>query len=332
MQVFRKIGFPFSLPYAVAVYLRNYLYNIGFFTSKSFNTPTICIGNLSVGGTGKTPMIEFLIFRLKDIYRLAVLSRGYKRKSKGFVLAQKSSKVEDLGDEPFQMYAKFPEIILAVDADRSHGITVLEQEKRPELILLDDAFQHRKVRYGFSILLTEYANLYIDDWYLPTGNLRDSKGQAERANLIVVTKCPLNINEDEQKKIEDRLAPKAHQKLIFSTLHYNTALKGNKEALSLIALKGKEVCVVTGIASPGPLLSYLSSEGLHIEHLRFRDHHFFDKREIDLFNSKELVLTTEKDFARLKGRVKNLVYLEVSHRFLGNGEELLMKSIHDFMG
>ncbi len=327
MQVVRKLGFPISLVYAVVVYLRNYLYTVGFFKSTSFKTPTICVGNLSVGGTGKTPMIEFLLSKLQTNYKLAVLSRGYKRKSKGFVLADKSLKVEDLGDEPYQIFSKFPNSIVAVDGNRTRAITILEKDIKPQLILLDDAFQHRKVSCRFSILLTDYSNLYVDDWYLPTGNLRDSVSEAKRASVIIVTKCPETLTEIEQKQIAKKLKPALHQQVLFSYLDYNKDLKGINNAITLKELKGKKVGVVTGIARPKPLITFLNNEGINVQHLEYNDHHFFTQQEIDLLNTKELILTTEKDFVRLKGKVTNLFYISISHKFIGDGEQRLMMAL-----
>ena len=201
MLLLRKIAFPISMVYALVVYLRNFLFDVGILKEISFKTKTICIGNLSVGGTGKTPMIEYLIEMLGNSYKVAVLSRGYRRKSKGFILATPKSTVEKLGDEPYQIYSKYPEIVLAVDGDRCNGISNLENTLNLDVILLDDAFQHRKVRPHYSILLTAYDDLYINDWYLPTGNLRDAKKEAKRANIIVVTKCPNDLSENGQIKI-----------------------------------------------------------------------------------------------------------------------------------
>ncbi len=331
MQVVRKLGFPISLVYAVVVYLRNCLYTFGFFKSTSFKTPTICVGNLSVGGTGKTPMIEFLLSRLEANYKLAVLSRGYKRKSKGFVLADKSVKVEDLGDEPYQIFSKFPNSIVVVDSNRTRAITILEKDIKPQLILLDDAFQHRKVSCGFSILLTDYSNLYVDDWYLPMGNLRDSVSEAKRASVIIVTKCPEKLNQIEQKQIAKKLKPLLHQQILFSYLDYNNEIKGINNIITLKDLKGKKVVVVTGIARPKPLLTFLTNEGINVQHLEYNDHHFFTQQEINLLNTKELILTTEKDFVRLKGRVNNLFYITISHKFIGDGEQRLMKSLLKFI-
>ena len=208
--------------------MRNRCYDLGIFSSKSFNTRTICVGNLSVGGTGKTPMIEMLVKSLHPDYQVSILSRGYKRKSNGFLLSTNKTSVEDLGDEPFQLKSKFPKVTVAVDSDRRNGIAQLEKIVRPDVILLDDAFQHRKVKPSYSILLTAYNNIYVNDWYLPTGNLRDSKLEARRANLIVVTKCPKNLSISERNKTVDRINPKEHQKILFSCLSYNNESKNQQ--------------------------------------------------------------------------------------------------------
>ncbi|MEB8330600.1 tetraacyldisaccharide 4'-kinase [Flavobacteriaceae bacterium KMM 6897] len=327
MKLLRKIGFPFSLVYGLVVSIRNMMFDKGIFKSLSFDTPTICVGNLSVGGTGKTPMIEYLIALLKKNKKLAVLSRGYGRKSKGYIKAEIGTTVEQIGDEPFQIHKKFPEVTMVVDADRRHGISLLETQEKPDLILLDDAFQHRKVQPAFSILLTAYDQLYIDDWYVPTGNLRDSKREARRADLIVVTKCPSNLKDAEQEKIIKKLHPLKHQQVLFSSLVYDTVLQGERKTLALGALHDIKISLVTGIANPGPLVTYLKEASIVFEHLEFGDHHFFTEKEINTFNSKEMILTTEKDFVRLKGKVANLFYIRIEHSFIGKGRQQLLDAL-----
>lgn len=331
MDVLRKIAFPISLVYALVVCIRNFLYDVGIFTSKSFKTPTICIGNLSVGGTGKTPMVEFLISHLQKDYKVAVLSRGYKRKSSGFVLANTNSTVEELGDEPFQIYSKFPETIVAVDADRCNGISILEKDNTPNVIVLDDAFQHRKVKPSKSILLTTYGNLYVHDWYLPTGNLRDSRTEAKRADYIIVTKCPYNLTEAEQTEIKNKLQTEEHQHVLFTYLKYDEEIKGPNSSLNLDFFMKKKVVLVTGIANPRPLVSFLSEKGISVKHLAFKDHHFFTPSELNLLNSKEIILTTEKDYVRLNGKVKNLYYISIKHEFFRDDGELLINELRSLM-
>ncbi|KAB5486547.1 MULTISPECIES: tetraacyldisaccharide 4'-kinase [Flagellimonas] len=326
-QLLRKIAFPFSLVYALVVYLRNFLYDVGIFTSRSYGTPTICVGNLSVGGTGKTPMTEYLIRMLHD-HRVAVLSRGYKRKSKGFLLATPHSGVLDLGDEPYQLKKKFPDVAVAVDADRRNGIAQLEEFVKPEVIILDDAFQHRRVKPTISILLTMHSALFVDDWYLPTGNLRDSKREAQRADVIIVTKCPANLSTAERGQMTRRLRAGADQQILFATLEYrNEVTDGGQKKMELLDLKGKQVALVTGIASPGPLVDHLASLGIQFEHFEYGDHHHFTDKEIERFKDHEVVLTTEKDFVRLEGRLEHLFYVQITHRFDASDVATLEKMI-----
>jgi len=331
MQVLRKILFPVSLLYAMVVHLRNYFYDKGVFKSKSYRTPIICVGNLSVGGTGKTPMIEFLISELSQEFKVAVLSRGYRRKSKGFRLADKNMTVEVLGDEPFQIHSKFPQITVAVDADRRNGISILEDKVSPDFILLDDAFQHRSVKPDFSILLTSYGNLYIDDWYVPTGNLRDNKREAKRADLIIVTKCPPDLNGTVRNSITRKLKPKPHQHVLFSYLAYDTLLKGSDKDIPLEKLKNKKITLVTGIANPGPLVSYLEKEDIDFDHLQFQDHHFFTEKELIQLRKKDCIITTEKDYVRLKDSLKNLYYILIKHKFQGDDKEILDNRLKEIM-
>ena len=279
----------------------------------------------------KTPMIEFLISILQKKYKVAVLSRGYKRKSKGFILASPTTEVEELGDEPYQIYSKFPQIDLAVDSDRQNGISILEKDRKPNVILLDDAFQHRKVNPSFSFLLTAYDNLFCDDWYLPTGTLRDSKRQAKRANIIVVTKCSPKITLDEQLSVRRKLNATKNQNIVFGYLDYSTTLIGHNQELQLNDLKEKEVTLVTGIANPKPLLLFLKNQGISFEHKRFKDHHFFTAKELQLLTSKPLVLTTEKDYVRLKGKVQNLYYISIKHKLLNNGNEVIEAVLNKLM-
>lgn len=330
-MLLRKILFPFSLFYALVVRVRNYMYDAGIKKAAVFKTKTICIGNLSVGGTGKTPMVEYLIANLQNEFKIAVLSRGYKRKSKGFLLANSQSNVEAMGDEPFQIFSKFPDIHIAVDANRQNGISLLEEKVMPDVILLDDAYQHRKVTAGFNILLTSYGKLYCDDWYLPTGNLRDSKTSANRADLIVVTKCPTALSDVEQKRIQKKLKPTTNQKVLFSTLAYSTEFYGKKATLSLADIKKRKITLVTGIADPEPLVGHLEQLGLSFEHLAYQDHHFFTVKELKALNERALILTTEKDFMRLNGKVHALFYISVKHCFMGSDAILLSSAINSFM-
>ena len=329
MKFLRKIAFPFSILYGLITSLRNYLYDVGLLKSAHFKTPTIVVGNLSVGGTGKTPQIEYLIDLLKNNFKIAVLSRGYKRKSKGFFIADENVSAEIIGDEPFQIHLKFPEAIVCVDADRTNGITKLEKlENPPKVILLDDAFQHRKVVGGFNILLTTYANLYVNDTMLPTGDLREKAFGANRAQAIIVTKCPSDISETAQAEITKKLHPKANQHVFFTTITYDNQLKGDSK-LDLSDLADFQILLVTGIANPTPLTDYFKNKKLNFQHLKYPDHHHFSLNELREINAayeslsatNKIILTTEKDYVRIFGKLKNLHYISIKTTFITHQNE-----------
>jgi len=327
MKLLRILGFPMALIYGSVVRIRNYFYDTGLFKANRFDTPTICVGNLSLGGTGKTPMVEFLVSAFSKSKKVAVLSRGYKRKSTGFVLAGPDSTVEELGDEPFQIFKKFPRMNVAVDSDRTNGIKRLQSELKPDLIILDDAFQHRKINPTFSILLTSFDKLYSEDYFLPFGTLRDARSQARRAQVIVVSKSPQNMTDNERERIVSKLKPERHQKVLFASLEYNEILKGSNADITFELLSKNDFTLVTGIANPSPLVAYLKRKGLKFEHLCFKDHHSFTSREMGNLNSKAFILTTEKDYVRLQGKVKNLAYIEIAHKFLNGGEQVLINEL-----
>ncbi|MEO8933235.1 MAG: tetraacyldisaccharide 4'-kinase [Xanthomarina sp.] len=300
MKILRYILFPIVPIYYVVTWTRNKLYDFGWKKSKSYTLPVICVGNLSVGGTGKSPMIEYLIRLLKTKYKVATLSRGYKRESIGFKLADDHDSVKTLGDEPLQFYDKFgKDILVSVDADRQNGIENLQTLKlKPEVILLDDAFQHRKVQAGFYILLTAYSNLYCNDFVLPTGNLREPKSGAKRANIIVVTKCPETLSKREKEQIKRKLNPRTNQLVFFSSINYSKEVLSVSKKIELSKLKS--FTLVTGIANPTPLIDYLKMNNLKFDHLNFKDHHNFSDKEISDLAKLECILTTEKDYMRLK--------------------------------
>ncbi len=315
MIFLRYILFPVVPIYYLITWLRNKLYDFGIKKSMSYDIPVICVGNLSVGGTGKTPMIEYLINLLKDDYLVATLSRGYKRKTEGFQLANKDTTVESIGDEPFQFYNKFKkDILVAVDANRNNGIKQLQlKDNPPEIILLDDAFQHRKVKAGFNILLTTYNNPYFKDIVLPTGNLREPRNGAKRAHVIVVTKCPKDLSDSEKSAILQQINPEATQHVFFSSISYSNSVISSDTTKDIKDLQ--DFTLVTGIANASPLVSFLNENGLTFEHLNFKDHHEFSKEDILELNKKELIVTTEKDFMRLKqyeSLKEKLFYLPIS--------------------
>ena len=300
MKLLRYLAFPFVPIYYLVTWLRNLLYDYNIKSSKAYVLPVICVGNLSTGGTGKTPMVEYLIRLLKTDYNLATLSRGYGRKTKGFQLGNKQTSAEILGDEPFQFYNKFKEsIAVAVDGDRQNGISnLLNLKPVPEVIILDDAFQHRKVKAGFNILLTTYSNLYFKDWVLPSGNLREPRAGAKRAHIIVVTKCPETITEAEKEIVRRRINPKENQHVFFSTIAYSDAVFSENESEVLSDLP--KFTLVTGIANASTLITFLKNKQLQFNHLEFKDHHHFSATDVEAIASNDLIITTEKDYVRLK--------------------------------
>jgi len=333
MKLLRKILIPIVPFYFLVTWLRNWLYDKGFKKSLSYTFPIICVGNLSVGGTGKTPMIEYLIRLLKDNYSLATLSRGYGRKTKGFILGDKNSSSSSIGDEPLQFYKKFDDILVAVDADRQNGIELIRSKHPVDVILLDDAFQHRKVKAGLNLLLTSFDNLYSEDILLPTGDLREPKSGSNRADIIIVTKCPANISETNQKHIFNSLKLKSHQKLFFSWIDYDNFIYGDGIKQELSSLIHLEVALVTGIANPTPFLDYLTTSKVNYKHFKFADHHNFTDADIIKLKKEEIILTTEKDYVRLapyfKGASTRLYYLPI--RFVINQEKLFNQQIMGFL-
>lgn len=322
MNLLRKILFPFAILYGFITSIRNFLFDKGILKSTSFDIPVIAVGNLSVGGTGKTPQIEYLIRLLSDKYKIATLSRGYKRKSAGFVLAEATSNAEILGDEPFQFYQKFPNIQVAVDANRTNGITqLLSQNEKPEVILLDDAYQHRKVKAGFYILLTAFDDLYADDFMLPTGNLRESRSGADRANIVVVTKSPKNLSNEKQEEIRLKLKLSDSQQIYFTYIDYDDAVYGREEKIYVKDIKSEAKLLLAGIAKPKPFFDYLKNE--KDECLTFPDHHHFSETDLNEIQNKaqdKKIITTEKDYVRLKDSrlVSQLYYLPIKSTFINH--------------
>lgn len=307
--------YPVSWLYGGVVTLRNKLFDWGTLQSKSFNVPVISVGNLAVGGTGKTPHTEYLIKLLHKEFHVAVLSRGYKRHTKGYQLANPDSTAKSIGDEPYQIHTKFPSVTLAVDENRCHGIEQLLTLKDPaiDLVLLDDAFQHRYVKPGLSILLTDYHRLFCDDTFLPAGRLRESSDGKNRAQIVIVTKCPQDIKPIDFNIITKRLNLYPYQQLFFSSFCYGSlkAVFTLNESISneipLTALNETDVLLVTGIASPAPIIERLGDCTGHIDSLSFSDHHDFSHRDMQLIKErfkklkgeKRIIITTEKDATRL---------------------------------
>lgn len=330
MIFLRKLFFPIAIIYWCITFLRNVLYDSGFFTSHSFSIPIIAVGNLSVGGTGKTPHIEYLISLLAT-KKIAVLSRGYKRKSKGFIIADDKATVTTIGDEPFQFYTKFSkEATIAVCADRKEGIINLQKYKQPEVILLDDAFQHRKVTAGKYILLTEYANLFTSDFILPFGNLREPSLGKKRADIVLVTKCPPQLSTIEKEKIKQQL--QVNVPVFFSSIVYATKLYAENNSIKVTDCIENKL-IVAGIARPKPFIKFVKNNNDDV--LLFPDHHNFSGNDIKKILTKangKKIVTTEKDYMRLKGKIpsEQLYYLPISVQI--DKQKTFNKIILDYVG
>ncbi|HEU4471254.1 MAG TPA: tetraacyldisaccharide 4'-kinase [Flavisolibacter sp.] len=329
LKSFRVLLLPFAILFWFAVLVRNWLYDKNLLRSASFGLPLICVGNLSVGGTGKSPMVEFLVLHLKNRFRVATLSRGYKRKTRGYALASENTTAIDIGDEPMQFHRKFPDVPVAVGEERIVAIPqLLHDRPETEVIILDDAFQHRSVKAGFNILLTDHGNLFTRDFFLPTGDLRDLRSSYGRAQVIVVTKCPPSLSEPERESIIKEIAPMPGQKVFFTCIAYGSPYHITRHDFRFIDEK-TEVLLVTGIANPRPLKQYLEEriDSYHMMH--YSDHHIFSiddwkdikKRFEGMQAEKKLVLTTEKDAMRLlkfRQEIDGMPFyvLPIEHRFL----------------
>jgi tetraacyldisaccharide 4'-kinase len=318
MQIFRIVLFPFAVLYDLVTRLRNYFYDKGYFKSTSYPVPVICVGNLSVGGTGKSPMIAYLVSLLSPTNDVVVLSRGYGRKTKGYIEVEVSSTSKEVGDEPLQIKKKYPNIRVVVCEDRRTAIEKLKF--KADVILMDDGFQHRKVKPTFNIILSAFGSLFSADYLLPTGNLRESKKGAARAGMIVVTKCPPRVPYATLQQIEYDLKLQVHQKIFFTTIGYEANLIGSFETLPLDYLKQKKFTLVTGIAKPAPLVQFLKEKKFNFTHNNYPDHHEFSDAEISELKKEELLITTEKDFMRLQPRLGKfaLFYLPIKTQFLNN--------------
>ena len=303
----RILLLPISLLYHIVLSIRHKLYDWHILKSKRFEKPVICVGNLNLGGTGKTPHTEYLIRLLKNDYRVATLSRGYGRRTKGFKLAETSSTYNDLGDEPLLYFKKYPGIQVAVDEDRVDGVTHLLGEQRVEVVLLDDAFQHRSISAGLNILLTEYQRLYMDDYLFPAGTLRDVKSAAKRADIIVISKAPKNLSEQEKQQITNKLNASENQKVYFSYLEHAALQPLNEAAKAFSPEEADGAFAFCGIGNPKPFVEELKKRYHTVDFLPFGDHHAYKEKDmkavLDWFEKldgeKKIIVTTEKDAARL---------------------------------
>jgi tetraacyldisaccharide 4'-kinase len=309
MQFLKILLIPISWLYGAVTFVRNKLYDWGVFSVQEYSSGVISIGNLSAGGTGKTPMVEYLIELLQNEYSLATLSRGYKRKTSGYYVADISSTAMDIGDEPLQYKKKFSSLIVAVDGNRKRGIKNLrEQFQSLEIILLDDAFQHRSVKAGLSIVLTDYSKLFFEDTMLPAGTLREYADGMKRADIIVVSKTPANLSPIEKRVILKKINALEYQKIYFSHIQYSKIIPVNDSDWDIENEKKWTVLMLSGIANPEPLQEHLTLRYKEVIPAVFADHHTFTEEDLvaitaifnAIENTNKIIITTEKDWMRLQ--------------------------------
>ena len=325
MSLLRKLLFPLSLLFKFIQEVRNLFYDLNIIVHKKFNIPTISVGNLSMGGTGKTPMVEYLLSNLLIKYKIGILSRGYKRKSNGFLKLNEYSDISVVGDEPFIIQKTFPDSNVYVCEDRVTGIKNILKNDELDFIILDDAFQHRKLKTTLNIMLSSFSKPFYNDYIFPVGDLRESRLSYKRANIIIITKCPANLNQNEMNDIKLKINPLEDQKIFFTTISYKDILFGNK-SVNINSIINKEILLVTGIAETDSIIRYLNSRSIKFKHLEYSDHHHYSNNDINnilKFSRNSLVLTTKKDYYKLKDNIKNLLYLDIETRFLKNEDQFL---------
>jgi len=340
----RILLLPIACIYWLVVKIRNLLYDANIFKSTKFSLPIICIGNLSVGGTGKTPMVEMICEGLQNRYKQAILSRGYKRKTRGYTLAQQGVTALEIGDEPMQFFIKFPNITVAVGEERVAAVPQLLHDKpETEVIILDDAFQHRSIQAGLNILLTEFDNLFTRDFFLPVGNLRDIKSRYKKADIICVTKCPQHISNAAKQKIQKEINPLPEQRIFFNYLAYMLPYHIlTKDRFKITSQT--HILLLTGIANAAPIKKYLVGEGCKVIHLSYADHYIYridDLRKIKAEFEKikaenKIIITTEKDAVRLFKFGQELsdlplYVLPISHQFIDGDSEAFFDIITNYI-
>ena len=350
-KILSPILFPLSLLYGFIIYIRNRLYDYTIFKSTQFKIPLITVGNITVGGTGKTPHIEYLVDLLKSEFKVATLSRGYKRKNKGFILSSSNSTVNEIGDEPRQIKQKFPDIDVAVDADRTNGINqLIKQNENLDVILLDDAFQHRKVHANLSILLIDYSRHIDEDFILPFGDLREQAFEKRRANIIIITKSPKDLKPIERRIIFNKLNAYPFQFVYFTTFDYDnvkSVFNSSQNQNNNENFKDYNILLVTGIANPKPLKKYIAENiSKNIQELEYSDHYNFKESDfkkitqklLSIKSDKKIVITTEKDAMRLQ-KFSNIAddlkdsffYIPIQVKFLNDRTDNFNQQIIEYV-
>lgn len=321
MAFFRIFLFPFAIVYSIITRIRNFFFDIGFFSSVKYSQPTIGVGNLSTGGTGKSVCVDYLVSLLKDKTPVSILSRGYGRVTKGYIEASDKSTFRDIGDEPKMFKLKHPTVRVAVAERRRLGMKILlKKTKKSNVFVWDDCYQHRWVSPKTMILLTPFGQLFVEDYHIPMGNLREYRSGKKRADVVIVTKCPKDLTNQKKVEVAQKLKLSPSQHLFFSHIRYSNEIKSIKKSFPLDKLKNNSFILVTGISNPLPLLNYLRLIKTDFKHLEFANHHPFSKKDIHKIKKQakgKIILTTEKDFVRLFPlfNQEQLFYLEIEMDF-----------------
>ena len=336
MPLLRRLLIPFSILYYLFQLIRNKLFDLNILKTTKFNFPIIAIGNLSVGGTGKTPLANYLITKLKSKYKLTFLSRGYMRNTSGYILANEYSSVNEIGDEPYLIKQTHRDITVAVCENRVHGIqSSLHIKNESNLFILDDAFQHRSLKVSINIVLSKFNQPFFKDFIIPTGNLREPASGIKRANIIIISKCPYNLSETTKNDFVRKINPNSDQKVFFTSINYKNYVLG-KYQLNHNKISKQEVVLVTGIADSTTLEKFLNKKNIIFNHLKFNDHHRYSKQDINLIKSKSKnknIITTKKDYFKILEieNLENLFYQDINIEFLFNDEKNFIKELNKFI-
>lgn len=326
MSQLRKLLFPISIIYFIFQLIKNKLYDLRFLKVTEFDIPTLCIGNLSMGGSGKTPLVNYIIKSFKNQYKIAFLSRGYNRNTSGYILANDKNSAQEIGDEPYLIKKNHKKLIVSVSENRVYGIQkIIKSFKGIQMFVLDDAFQHRRLKCSLNIVLSKFDSPFYNDCLIPVGNLREPKSGIKRANIIIITKCPLELKHEKKINIIKKINPSINQKVFFSSILYDNFLVGINK-IHIDKLIGSSVILITGIADSSSLEKYLLEKEIFFDHIKFNDHHKYDNSDIDnikLRSNNKLIITTEKDYYKIIAieKLSNIYFQGINIKFHKGSED-----------
>ena len=326
MSQLRKLLFPISIIYFIFQLIKNKLYDLRFLKVTEFDIPTLCIGNLSMGGSGKTPLVNYIIKSFKNQYKIAFLSRGYNRNTSGYILANDRNSAQEIGDEPYLIKKNHKKLIVSVSENRVFGIQkIIKSFKGIQMFVLDDAFQHRRLKCSLNIVLSKYDYPYYNDYIIPVGNLREPKSGIKRANIIIITKCPLKLKHEKKINIIKKINPSINQKVFFSSILYDNFLVGINK-IHIDKLIGSSVILITGIADSSSLEKYLLEKEIFFDHIKFNDHYKYDSSDLDkikLRSNNKLIITTEKDYYKIIAieKLSNIYFQGINIKFHKGSED-----------